>query len=36
MGDYVIGNVAKFIGWLTAAIIAVAAVALFATGGASV
>ena len=35
MGDYVIGNVAKFIGWLTAAIMAVAAVALFATGGVS-
>ncbi len=35
MGDYVIGKTAKFIGWLTAAIMAVAAVALFATGGAS-
>jgi NRAMP (natural resistance-associated macrophage protein)-like metal ion transporter len=35
MGDYVIGNVAKFIGWLTVAIMAVAAVALFATGGVS-
>jgi Mn2+/Fe2+ NRAMP family transporter len=35
MGDYVIGNVAKFIGWLAAAIMAVAAVALFATGGVS-
>ena len=35
MGDYANGNVAKFIGWLTAAIMAVAAVALFATGGVS-
>jgi Mn2+/Fe2+ NRAMP family transporter len=35
MGDYAIGKVAKFIGWLTAAIMAVAAVALFATGGVS-
>jgi NRAMP (natural resistance-associated macrophage protein)-like metal ion transporter len=36
MGDYANGRVAKIIGWLTAAIMAVAAVALFATGGASV
>ena len=35
MGDYVIGNLAKFVGWLTAAIMALAGVALFATGGAS-
>jgi Mn2+/Fe2+ NRAMP family transporter len=33
MGDYVIGNVAKILGWLTATIMAVAALALFATGG---
>ena len=33
MGDYVNGKVAKVLGWLTAAIMAVAAVALFATGG---
>jgi NRAMP (natural resistance-associated macrophage protein)-like metal ion transporter len=36
MGDYVIGKLAKCIGWLTAAIMAVAAVAFFATGGVSV
>jgi Mn2+/Fe2+ NRAMP family transporter len=36
MGDYANGNLAKFIGWITAAIMAVAAIALFATGGASV
>ncbi len=35
MGDYVNGHVAKILGWLTAAIMAVAAVALFATGGVS-
>jgi Mn2+/Fe2+ NRAMP family transporter len=36
MGDYANGRVAKIVGWLTATIMAVAAVALFATGGASV
>jgi Mn2+/Fe2+ NRAMP family transporter len=36
MGDYANGRVAKLVGWLTAAIMAAAAVALFATGGASV
>ena len=36
MGDYVNGKTAKILGWLTATIMAVAAVALFATGGASV
>jgi NRAMP (natural resistance-associated macrophage protein)-like metal ion transporter len=35
MGDYVNGNVAKVVGWLTATIMAVAAIALFATGGVS-
>jgi NRAMP (natural resistance-associated macrophage protein)-like metal ion transporter len=35
MGDYVNGNVAKILGWLTATVMAVAAVALFATGGVS-
>jgi len=35
MGDYVNGNAAKFLGWLTAAIMATAAIALFATGGVS-
>jgi Mn2+/Fe2+ NRAMP family transporter len=35
MGDYVNGNVAKFLGWTTAVIMAVAAIALFATGGVS-
>jgi NRAMP (natural resistance-associated macrophage protein)-like metal ion transporter len=35
MGDYVNGHAAKILGWLTAAIMAVAAVALFATGGVS-
>jgi NRAMP (natural resistance-associated macrophage protein)-like metal ion transporter len=34
MGDYVNGRAAKFLGWLTATLMAVAAVALFATGGA--
>ncbi len=33
MGDYVNGKAAKFLGWLTAALMAVAALALFATGG---
>jgi Mn2+/Fe2+ NRAMP family transporter len=33
MGDYRNGKVAKVLGWLTAAIMAVAAIALFATGG---
>ena len=33
MGDYVNGNAAKILGWLTATIMAVAAIALFATGG---
>jgi Mn2+/Fe2+ NRAMP family transporter len=33
MGDYVNGRVARLIGWLTAVIMAGAAVALFATGG---
>ena len=35
MGDYVNGKAAKTLGWLTAAIMAVAAVAMFATGGIS-
>ena len=35
MGDYVNGRLAKVVGWLTAAVMAVAAVALFATGGVS-
>jgi NRAMP (natural resistance-associated macrophage protein)-like metal ion transporter len=33
MGAYVNGKAAKFLGWLTAVIMAVAAIALFATGG---
>jgi Mn2+/Fe2+ NRAMP family transporter len=33
MGAYVNGKMAKILGWLTAAIMAVAAVALFASGG---
>jgi Mn2+/Fe2+ NRAMP family transporter len=33
MGEYVNGRAAKFLGWLTAALMAVAAIALFATGG---
>src|ERR1035438_10422070 len=33
MGDYVNGNAAKILGWLTAALMAAAAIALFATGG---
>src|ERR1035441_8779422 len=32
MGDYVNGNAAKVLGWLTAALMAAAAIALFATG----
>jgi Mn2+/Fe2+ NRAMP family transporter len=35
MGDYVNGNAAKILGWLTAALMAAAAIALFATGGIS-
>jgi hypothetical protein len=35
MGDYVNGKAAKILGWLTVAIMAVAAVAMFATGGIS-
>jgi NRAMP (natural resistance-associated macrophage protein)-like metal ion transporter len=35
MGDYVNGKAAKTLGWLTAAIMAAAAIALFATGGVS-
>jgi NRAMP (natural resistance-associated macrophage protein)-like metal ion transporter len=35
MGDYVNGKAAKILGWLTATIMAVAAIALFATGGIS-
>ena len=33
MGAYVNGTMANILGWLTAAIMAVAAVALFASGG---
>jgi Mn2+/Fe2+ NRAMP family transporter len=33
MGNYANGRVAKILGWLTAMLMAVAAVALFATGG---
>jgi Mn2+/Fe2+ NRAMP family transporter len=33
MGEYVNGKAAKVLGWLTATLMAVAAVALFATGG---
>jgi NRAMP (natural resistance-associated macrophage protein)-like metal ion transporter len=33
MGDYVNGNAAKILGWLTATIMAAAAIAIFATGG---
>jgi Mn2+/Fe2+ NRAMP family transporter len=33
MGDYVNGKGAKILGWLTATIMAVAAIALFATEG---
>jgi Mn2+/Fe2+ NRAMP family transporter len=35
MGDYVNGHAAKILGWLAAAIMGVAAIALFATGGVS-
>jgi NRAMP (natural resistance-associated macrophage protein)-like metal ion transporter len=35
MGEYVNGKAAKILGWLTAVIMAVAAVAMFATGGIS-
>ena len=35
MGDYVNGKAAKILGWLTATIMAVAAIALFSTGGVS-
>jgi hypothetical protein len=35
MGDHVNGSAAKILGWLTATIMAVAAIALFATGGVS-
>ena len=35
MGDYVNGNAAKTLGWLTAALMAAAAIAPFATGGIS-
>jgi len=33
MGEYRNGKLAKVLGWLTAVIMAVAAIALFATGG---
>jgi NRAMP (natural resistance-associated macrophage protein)-like metal ion transporter len=33
MGDYVNGKAAKTLGWITAALMAIAAIALFATGG---
>jgi len=36
MGDYVNGNAAKILGWFTAAVMAAAAVSLFATGSISV
>ena len=36
MGDYVNGNAASILGWLTAALMAAAAIALLATGGVSV
>jgi len=35
MGDYVNGRAAKFLGWLTTAVMAVAAIAMFTTGGLS-
>jgi Mn2+/Fe2+ NRAMP family transporter len=35
MGDYVNGKAAKILGWTTAVLMAVAAIALFATGGVS-
>jgi Mn2+/Fe2+ NRAMP family transporter len=33
VGDYVNGTAANILGWLTTAIMAVAAISLFATGG---
>ena len=33
MGDYVNGRAPKTLGWLTATVMAIAAIALFATGG---
>ena len=36
MGDYVNGKAAKVLGWSTAILMAVAAIALFATGGISI
>jgi NRAMP (natural resistance-associated macrophage protein)-like metal ion transporter len=36
MGDYVNGNAAKILGWLTATLMAAAAIALLATGGISI
>ena len=36
MGGYVNGNAASVLGWLTAALMAAAAIALFATGGISI
>jgi Mn2+/Fe2+ NRAMP family transporter len=33
MGDYVNGKTAKILGWLTATLMAAAAIALFAAGG---
>jgi Mn2+/Fe2+ NRAMP family transporter len=35
MGEYVNGKAAKVLGWLTVAIMAAAAIAMFATGGVS-
>ena len=35
MGDYVNGTAAKLLGWTTTALMALAAIALFATGGIS-
>jgi Mn2+/Fe2+ NRAMP family transporter len=35
MGDYVNGHAANILGWLTVAIMAVASIALFATGAIS-
>jgi len=35
MGDYVNGKAATILGWLTAKLMALAAIALFATGGVS-
>ncbi len=36
MGDYVNGNAASILGWLTTALMAAAAIALLATGGISI